>query len=389
MEFVTTKRHSRPKKKAVKISQESAINRLLAEAYYNPREPGSYSGARALQRRVKPRASAEDVFGWLKSQDAYTLHKGIRRRFPRRKTIVSGIREQWQCDLIDLSSLKKHNRGMTFVLTAIDVFSKVGYAVPIRNKTSTWMIKGLTLLFKKAGHVPRTLQTDKGGEFLNKPVQAFLKKRGVHHFVSENDDIKCAVVERWNRTLKEKLWRYFTKHETLHYLKALPQLVESYNKSHHRSLGMVPLEVNTTNQETVWQRLYGVGSVKKSAPEKKKRKKDELKVGDRVRISKSKAMFKKGYLPGWSAETFEVVSVLKTTPLTYKLRDEAGVSIAGSFYGQELQAVNVPVDKVYNIEKVLERRGNKLLVRWEGYPPAFDSWIPQSGVVVKKNKTPR
>ena len=353
-------------------SSVKSSKQVLSDNYYNARVPGSYGGACGLTKRLKNRVSAGEVREWLSGEDAYTLHRPVRRRFERRKTIVSGIGQQWQCDLLDLSRLKKHNGGMTFVLTCIDVFSKVAYASPLKNKTSSCVIGGLKAAFKKCGKLPRKLQTDKGKEFLNKPVQDFLKKVGVHHFVSENDDVKCAVVERWNRTLKEKIWRYFTRHKTLRYVSVLPAMVSSYNGSHHRSIGMAPNRVNLENQEIVWLRLY--------AP-KTRRKEKSLKAGDCVRISKSRRAFKKGYLPGWSTEIFKVTEVLRTTPLTYRLKDERGEEIAGSFYGAELQVVKAPpADKVYEIERVLERRGDKVLVRWSGYPPTFDSWIKSSAL---------
>ena len=214
--------------------------------YYDPKRVGSYSGAGGFVRGLKQKSkksgkrsvNALEVKKWLRGQDAYSLHKTPRRRFKRRKTIVSGPNEQWQCDLIDFSGLKKHNKDMTFVLTVIDVFSKVAFAEPLKNKTSLSVIEGLKKVFKKAGRVPRKLQTDKGREFTNQKVQAYLKERGVGHFVSENDDIKCGIVERFNRTLKERVWRYFTHHETYHYLKALPSMVGAYNRSYHRSNGL-------------------------------------------------------------------------------------------------------------------------------------------------------
>lgn len=359
--------------------KSSKVGKWLSLRYYNPHLPGSYSGAQSFHGRVKPTSYAE-VKNWLSSQDAYTLHKTPRRRFARRKTIVSGMNEQWQCDLIDLSRLKQQNGGMTFVLTAIDVFSKVGCAIPLKNKTSTSMIKALSSAFKKSkSGPPRTLQTDKGSEFTNRNVQAYLKKRGVKHFVSENEEIKCAIVERWNRTLKERLWRYFTKHNTRHYVRVLPDLVEAYNNSYHRSIGMAPSEVNVENQEQVWQRLYGDLSCRDKAgtPQKGAR---PLRVGDTVRISKSRRQFKKGYLPSWTTETFKVTQVLKTTPVTYRLEDRNREAIAGSFYAKELQYVVEPADKLYKIEKVLSRRGNRALVRWEGYPPSFDSWVERRAI---------
>ena len=360
-----------------KRSKADSVEQTLSRAYYDSGSPGSYGGASALRRRVG--VSERALKGWLKTQDAYTLYKTPRRRFTRRKTIVGGINHQWQMDLIDLSSLKRHNRGMTFVLTAIDVFSKVAAAVPLKNKTSKSVTDALKKVFKKPRKTPRSVQTDKGREFRNKSVIDFLDKLGVHHFVSENDDIKCAVVERFNRTLKERLWRYFEKNNTRHYLRVLPRLVRSYNNSYHRSLGMAPSDVNERNQELVWQRLYGE---KERGGDKRRRRNPLFRVGERVRISQTRRPFKKGYLPSWTTETFIVTEVLKTTPVTYRVEDERGERVEGTFYPQELQSVIHPEDKKYKIEKVLKRRGKRALVRWEGYPPSFDSWI-ESGDISK------
>ena len=157
-------------------------------------------------------------------------------------------------------------------------------------------------------------------------------------------------------------------------------LVDSYNASYHRSIGMSPTEVNVVNQEKVWQRLYGNEKTSTIEP--------GLKVDDRVRISKAKRMFKKGYLPNWSDEIFTVKSVHRTDPPVYRLIDDQGSQIEGTFYEPELQKVVVTKDKVYRIEKVLQqrKRGRKaqVLVKWLGYPESFNSWMDKSSLVSYK-----
>ena len=110
-------------------------NNELKKIYYNPNSTGSFGDVNRLRKAAgKPK---KEVVQWLQSQDAYTLHKPTRYRFPRRRTIVGGIKEQYQCDLIDVQKLKKANRGNGYILTCIDVFTKMGYARPIKNKTSS------------------------------------------------------------------------------------------------------------------------------------------------------------------------------------------------------------------------------------------------------------
>ena len=95
----------------------------LHRHYYDPKRVGSYGGVAAL-RRVVP--AERDVERWLSTQDAYTLHKPVRRHFKRRCVVVGGPNQQWQADLVDMSRLKAANDGTTFLLTVIDVFSETG-----------------------------------------------------------------------------------------------------------------------------------------------------------------------------------------------------------------------------------------------------------------------
>ena len=202
--------------------------------------------------------------------------------------------QQWQADLVDMSKVKGVNDGMAFLLTMIDVFSKVAWCVPMKNKSAASLVAALQSTFVNV--CPQTLQTDQGTEFRNKSVQALLRRYDIHYFYTHNVETKAAVVERFNRTLKTRMWRYFTKHQTWRYIDILPDLMHSYNNAPHRMIGMAPSQVNVKNQEQVWQRLYGHDG--KGVP--------KLHVSDRVRISRYKRTFEKGYETIWSEELFTI-----------------------------------------------------------------------------------
>ena len=349
----------------------------LRTVYFDPKRVGSYGGVDALRRVT--RMPRKRVAEWLSEQDAYTLHKPARRHFKRRRVIVSGLRQQWQADLVDLSNLKKDNDGMTFLLTVSEVFSKVALCVPMKNKSAALLVAALDSTFNKGW--PKTLQTDQGLEFLNKSVQALLKKHGIHHFSKHYAETKASVVERFNRTLKTRMWRYFTKHQTWRYIDVLRDLGQSYNNTHHRSIGMAPSQVSYQNQEQVWQRLCGHDG--KGVP--------KLRVSDRVRISKYKGKFEKGYAANWSHEMFTIYEVHPSEPPVYRLRDDLGEVLEGTFYEMELQKVLVPADKLYYVEAVLQRRKvgrrTEALVKWFGYPSKFNRWIDAKALVQSTIKT--
>ena len=140
-------------------------------------------------------------------------------------------------------------------------------------------------------------------------------------------------------------------------------LVESYNNTYHRSIRRAPNSVNSENQETVWFTLYANPALRKP----------KLKVGDQVRLSMTRMRFRKGYLPGWMDELFQVAQVFRDNPPYYKIKDLQGECLERTFYKEELQKSKK--DDVFRIKRILQQRerkkGVEFLVKWFGYP----SWV--------------
>ena len=332
----------------------------LSSSYYDVGGVGSYGGVGALSRKTK--IKPEGVKKWLESQDVYTLHKPVRYKFPRRKVIVAGPNQQWQADLVEVSRLSRHNQNNKFLLTCINVFSKKAWVIPLKDKTGSSLLRA----FQSIDHpLPKTLQTDKGTEFTNRKFQQWLSEKGIKFFTSENDDIKASIVERFNQNLKSKLWPYITHHDTLIYVDILDSVVDVYNRTPHRSIGMAPDDITSGNKARVWMRLYADPAVYKEPA---------LQVGDTVRISKARRTFKKGYLPHWSEEIFTIVERKGTQPPTFVLADYSNAILKGTFYSQELQKVTKTND-IYQVEKILQRTKNRVFVQWKGYPSKFNSWV--------------
>jgi len=223
-------------------------------AYTTPGEPGSFGGARrpfvgSLFDRRKAQC-------YLRTQDAYTLHRQARRRFPRHKTHSKGIADFYQADLVDLPSLSNFNNSYRYLLTCIDVFTKRAWAIPLRRKTGGEVTAPFRKILATLDRNPRMLQTDKGTEFLNAAFQRMLAVNDIHWYSTENEDIKASVVERFNRTLKTKMSRYFTYKNLPRYIDVLPRLIASYHASYHRSIGMSPNEVNANNEDHVRKCLF-------------------------------------------------------------------------------------------------------------------------------------
>ena len=160
------------------------------------------------------------INAWLETQDTYTLHRSLRKGFPRNPYTVNNIDDVWEIVILDLTSLKKYN-NYRYLLRVIDVFSKYLHSVPLRTKTGKEVASALESIFRDPKYTkpirkrPVWVRTDKGKEFLNTQFQTLLKREGIEFQVCRNPDVKCAVVERVNRTLRDKLYRYFTYKNTI------------------------------------------------------------------------------------------------------------------------------------------------------------------------------
>ncbi|KAK3907811.1 Putative uncharacterized transposon-derived protein [Frankliniella fusca] len=163
----------------------------LGDVFHDPAHPAAYGTAWKLWNATG--VSKEKTHRYLQGEDAFTLHKPARRRFPRNVTYADNIDESWQTDLTDFQSLKKDNDGYSFILCVIDVFSKYGWAVPMKDKSGTSIVKGFEAIFEKTDRRPTRLFSDKGKEYMNKTFQKFLKDNSITYVHTHNPDIKCSV----------------------------------------------------------------------------------------------------------------------------------------------------------------------------------------------------
>ena len=169
---------------------------------------------------------------------------------------------------------------------------------------------------------------------------------------------------------------------SLRYIDVLRDLVDCYNNSYHRSMGRAPTTVSLLNVGTVRRKLCS--EITSAAS-----KKFNFDVGDHVRLSLHKRLFKKGYKMNWTEEIFQITEKLSRTPVVYTVQDLLERPIESTFYKEELQKVKRP--DIFRIEKVLKKRTKnkkkECLVRWSGYRADFDSWIQSSDIEpISKNK---
>ena len=158
--------------------------------------------------------STRDIEAWLLNQYAYTLHRPVRKRFPRNLYNVTNVMDVWECDLVDVQTPGKYNDNYKYLLAVLDVFSKFLHIVPIRSKIGTAITTEFrSVLAKYSKPLRRRLiwvRTDRGKVFLNRSFQDVLKKEGIQIQVCRDPNVKCAIVEGRHRTICDKLYKYMT-----------------------------------------------------------------------------------------------------------------------------------------------------------------------------------
>ena len=371
------------RRKSTPLNKKTA---LLNKLYYTIAKPSALSSERKLlnaAQKINPSIHKKDVKLFLSGQDAHTLHKVTRKHFMRRKILSPQPKVIISADLADMTKLSKQNYGYRYIVVFIDVFSRYLDAYPLKRKNAESLRQTLekVVTSKKFEGFSR-LFVDRGGEFYNNKVTTYCEKENITLYSVSSYEIKASIAERVIQTLKRKIYKYLTANNTKTYITVLPQLIESYNRSYHTSLGKgkTPYEVHKLrDREAIADQFY---SMYKKGMRSRKAISSDLSVGDTVRITNKdrQSIFRKGY---FIQNTEEIFKITKTDdsqmPSTFYLRDLAGDKVDGVFYRSELIKTSLPDQfPIRILKKKIVRRKTQYLVHWIGYPESFDSWVNDS-----------
>ncbi|KAL3087903.1 hypothetical protein niasHS_009465 [Heterodera schachtii] len=312
-----------------------ATRRHLKFLYKDLSSPVAFTSAEPLlreARKTQPKINRADVQNYLATQRTYTLHRQAKRRYRRLPTLAPGLHTEWQADLAIFDRLAKQNRGYKYLLVCIDTLSRQVFVEPVKTKTSVNMIRAFGRIFKRSKYIPWKVLTDQGKEFTARTVQHFFRAKDVEHFcMLTSPQFHAGMAERANRSIKERLYRYFTERNTYTWIDVVQDIVRAINHSPNSSIGMRPADVNFKNAEALRQKLH-------NAAENVVRRQPRYRVGDRVRIEKYKHVFQKGYLPRFTFELFTVSEVhTERSPVVYRLRDDHNEIISGTVEQQFVQ----------------------------------------------------
>ena len=233
---------------------------------------------------------------------AEELHKPVIKKFNKRKLYSQFKDNICGVDLADMQSLSRKNKGIKYLLCAIDLFSKYAFVVPLKDKKGISIFNTFDKIIKQSNRKPNKIWVDQGGEFYNHNFKKWLSSNDIIMYSTFNEG-KSVVAERFIRTLKNKLYKHMTATgKNVYY----DDIVNEYNNTKHNTIKMKPIDV---------------GDNKRVYIDEHNEKYSRFKVGDGVRISKFKNIFAKGYTPNWSTEILIINKISDTVPYTYNLKD--------------------------------------------------------------------
>ena len=362
------------------------MEEYLQNIYYSPKHPAAYTSFNKLYQFVKkdrPDIKKQTLRDWLRKQEIYGTHLPVKRKTKRPRVVTFGVDTQWDGDSAFMLRYEGENDGYKYFTLFIDIFTRYVWTRPLKNLTGKEMVKVLTDIFEIAK--PRKLRTDKGSEFSNKDVRKYLKKENVHHFFTKNES-KANYAERSIKNIKKRLVRYMDYKQSFKWWDVLADITDSYNNTFHSSIGMTPAQAREENPSKIWHNQYDFPLKRLKKVKKPKNKSHFIyNIGDNVRVSFLKNIFDREYDQKWSTEIFTIYTrKMKQNIPVYAIKDYDGDVIEGDFYGNELQKVIQDDNKVYRIEKVLQKRKKnkktEVLVKWVGWPRKFNSWLPESSI---------
>lgn len=298
---------------------------IIRKAYYNP-EVG-FTGVTKLYKYLHKQGhtsiSIGDIKRFIRKQE---IHQISKKNVGKLASFIPPYPlYEFQVDLIYLEN--KHLNKARYGLVCIDIFTKKGDIELLKRKSAPQVVEAMEKLIQRMG-TPEIIFSDEGSEFDNAEFRKLLSKYGIEQVMTLGH---ATVVERFNRTIKELLYKYLQSTDSKTITVVLPKILSNYNNSFHRTIGMSPNEVNEKTQEEAFDNIVNHAT---------KRIRETISVGDSVRVRLKRKSFDKGYKPKYSKQVYKVDR------------------IDGRFYfihGLTRKYLRAYLEKIGNIEKNVEK----------------------------------
>ena len=364
-----------------KMDEEELLRRYHADSQF------SFGGLDKVKDSVNIKTDVlKDV---LSKSNIYTEFREFKKPTYLPPVRTYGEDYLWEADLMFFThpTFAQQNDGKLYILAIIDTFTKGVNMISLKSKSTTEVTSAVNNLFKR--RKPKYLRVDAGGEFISNAFTKMCKENDVELYIAM-EPIKCAVIERFNRTFKRILVQIMEQNNSLRWIDFLDQALAIYHGRRHQTLKMSPDEAaEERNQNKILRqnlKRYAKFDKKKNLKNKKPAK---FKKGQFVKLFRKKGAFTKGYAQNVTKEYFEIYHIdRKLSKDRFYLKDLAGDKVLGSFYEEYLVPFQPPDDgAVFKLDpnhKDFKRKNIRgvphIFVKWLGWPKKFNQWVPVNDV---------
>lgn len=248
---------------------------------------------------------------------------------PTRKVIEVAPERTISVDLVDMHT--QPDNGNNYIFNAIDIFSRKAWSYPLKKKDIPSIKGAFEKLFEEVK--PAKIWGDEEASWKSNEMKAFFAKHNVvfYHTYGKH---KASVVERFNRTMKEQMFKSHGEGKKMqNWTPFIKKFVPFYNRTEHKGIqNMTPNFVHGNKEAQDETRI----KVFEPYFTTKKKTKNAFNLGDRVHVKRRKTIFEKGYTKTFTDEIFTISHLNTGMPQTYKLIDSKNMQIKGSFYEREL-----------------------------------------------------
>jgi transposase InsO family protein len=349
---------------------------VLDKAYVD----SGYAGVKGIYALVKDKGiTQKQVVDYLKNTD--TKHKNQTQSVQR--SIPDYINQVWGVDLIDMTNYKKQNSGFGWILTVVDHFSKYAYTAPLKNKSDSEVYQYLTAILKE--DQPDIIISDNGNEFTNAKLAKFLREHGIeHHFIEAYSPQTNGIVERFNRTIKQKMFKHFERIDSHKWIDYLEPLTKAYNNTEHRATGMAPNKVTESTAPKVEENLL------KSTHNDKITNNKVYEIGDLVRIPIKKGQFEKKLVNNYSDAVYKIEmrfpGVMGFIKDTYAVRNVNGMRVMKKYRFEQLKPAGRTQPKAVKV--AAERKEAKVAKKVGKELNVIKSDLVETKLLSKRSKAP-
>ena len=351
--------------------------------YHSGNKPYSFGGKQHVKEFFNN--SNKSLDNILSKSEVYTEYKEFKKPkyFPPIRTY--GYNYMWEADLMFFThpDFIQANEGKMYILAVIDSFTKLVWLRILESKSGEVVTAAMKELFQSSNK-PKYLRVDGGGEFINQEFLNMCKSLNVKLYIAM-EPIKCAFVERFNRTFKRILVQIMEQNNSIRWIDFVSDALEIYNNRTHSSIGMSPDEArNKRNHKIILRKYLKKYSKFDKRKVVKNKKPTKFKLGQFVKIFKKKGIFSRGYHQNVTKEYFKIYYIDRSfSKDRYYLKDVDGDRIIGSFYEEFLVLFNPSENAEYKLDPAFKGMKRKningvphIFIKWLGWPNKFNQWVP-------------